>query len=68
MAAPDVDLTTSGRQLVVDALAIGVSTLGFGFVQGLSARGAGLNLCIGLIAAVVLVALARAPGVAGLPG
>ena len=42
-AAPDVDLATSRRQLVVDALAIGVSTLGFGFVYGLSARGAGLS-------------------------
>ena len=37
------DLDASRRQLVVDALAIAVSALGFGFVYGLSARQAGFS-------------------------
>jgi 4-azaleucine resistance transporter AzlC len=38
-----VDLAASRRRLAVEALAIGVSALGFGFVYGLAARDAGFS-------------------------
>lgn len=37
------DLTASRRRLAIEALGIGVSVLGFGFVYGLSARQAGFS-------------------------
>jgi 4-azaleucine resistance transporter AzlC len=37
------DLATARRRLLIDALGIGVSALGFGFVYGLSARQAGFS-------------------------
>jgi 4-azaleucine resistance transporter AzlC len=38
-----IDLATARRRLLIDALGIGVSALGFGFVYGLSARQAGFS-------------------------
>ncbi len=40
---PPVALGESRRRLLVEALGIGVSAIGFGFVYGLSARGAGFS-------------------------
>ena len=39
----DDELRTSRRRLATDAIGIGVSAAGFGFVYGLSARGAGFS-------------------------
>ena len=40
---PTEDLAAGRRRLLIDALGIGVSALGFGFVYGLSARQAGFS-------------------------
>jgi branched chain amino acid efflux pump len=40
---PTEDLAADRRRLLIDALGIGVSALGFGFVYGLSARQAGFS-------------------------
>ena len=41
--APAAELAASRRRLATDALGIGVSAVGFGFVYGLSAREAGFS-------------------------
>jgi 4-azaleucine resistance transporter AzlC len=43
LTSPAEPLAAARRQLVVEALAIAVSAMGFGFVYGLSAREAGLS-------------------------
>ncbi|MDP9481841.1 MAG: AzlC family ABC transporter permease [Chloroflexota bacterium] len=43
MAEPSVDLAASRRRLSVEALGIAASAIGFGFVYGLAARGAGFS-------------------------